>query len=111
MKRKLIAGELLEVLNLYYIDPDDAENLSFIVGTRVRFTGDTTELPLHNDLYDTDDQEYERAYEVEFDIDDDGATARAYLFWDNFEVLLKKKREAPTTEVEWLDRVQANFRM
>lgn len=109
-KKKLVSGQVLEVANLDNIDPYERENLDFIVGTRVTYTGNTTELIVYDDAYDTDGQRFEVGYEVEFNIDDT-ETATVYLLWDNFDVIDKKKLDAPATEVEWLDRVQANFRM
>lgn len=98
--------KLIEGMKVKIIDVELSECPSELIGMTGILTGETNEeMVIHNENYDTDDQEYGVAYQVYFEELDD----TYYFFEDQFKVSKKKVKEFKS-EVEWLDAIQSNFR-
>lgn len=97
---------ILQNLEYLYQDDDDASEYAHLIGKTGAFVGDIDERTVYNDNYDTDDQEYDEAFYVEFDNVEDDKVSSIYVFKWNVKIL---PRELPKNELEWLDRIQQNF--
>lgn len=111
-------GQRVKILNLdnrFHLEYDDQdlEYFKCIIGQVGIFTGSEDESYWRDDVYhnytdddEDDDRTLERNYCIRFS-NKDGDEDTIYLFKHNFEVL---DSEPPKNDIEWLDRVQMNFK-
>jgi hypothetical protein len=117
--KKLRQGSKVHIKNLKYKvnineDPDDYDYaVSNYLGKIGVLTGDIDheyykddDYYNYNDESEEDNRTEENVYAVEV-LDNEGDMQTVYLFKHNFEVV---EYSSPKDDIEWLDRVQENFK-
>lgn len=117
---KLKQGQRVRIVNLDKLwskqtELDEIDYWKYLVGKTVSVTGYTDDAFHHDDEWDyyndrdgecDDDRTSERTYELNI-TDPDGDSTTIYMFAHNFEQL---DVGPPKDDIEWLDRVQLNFK-
>lgn len=103
------AGDKCLVNNLDYIDMDDypEEMADIVLDQTLIYTGRKKERSMYGHEDDNGDWIIGMAYLFTYYFDEE--EYEIYLFEENFTWVVQKK-DPPKTELEWLDRVQQNFR-
>jgi hypothetical protein len=94
-------------------DGEDVEYFGHLIGKACVFRGHMDHAHWRDDVYhnysdddEDDDRTTDHTYCIEY-LDADGEPDCIYLFANNFEVL---EMSPPKNDIEWLDRVQLNFK-
>jgi hypothetical protein len=117
---RLRRGQKVRLINLDSMwsketEQDEINYWKYLLGQTLVCTGDTDDRYYHNDEWDyyndrdgecDDDRESARVYEFHI-LDPDGDETTMAFYEQNFEVL---DNEPPKDDIEWMDRVQLNFK-
>lgn len=120
MSLEMKPNQRVIVKNIKYLwseefDHDTIEYWKHLVGQCIFYTGKTAHKYFQDedyDNYDEDDEDSDdnRTREIAYQfkvLDTDGDVTTLWLFKHNFELI---SSEPPKDDIEWMDRVQMNFK-